>query len=179
MFSKLLKIAFLLCVCFAALFVTAYRLRATILLPMSNVQRLKWLDGYIGLDCTGFLTVAHGLRQVPDYPEWYSSPNPEHFVVVATFASIRDIDESKLQPGDIAAIVGEPYVEDLGIEVVNGVRLHKEFVHFGKHVTAFLRPGVWTDSDVRRGGVAQYDLRQKPLSDDWFRGKVRILRWRS
>lgn len=177
-----LKVSALLAVCFVSLFVTCYRLRATILLPMSNVQRLEWMNGYSGLDCTSFLTVAHGGRHVPEFAEWYSAPNPKHFTVVATFASIRDIDESKLRPGDIASIVGTPYVEDLGYETqyVNGkpFRFHKEFVHYGKHVTAFLRPGVWTDSDTRRGGVAQYDLRSKPSTDDWFQGKVRILRWK-
>lgn len=174
-----LKVVTLLAVCFASLFVMAFRLRATILLPMTNVQRLEWMNGYSGLDCTGFLTVAKGLRHVPDYAEWYSSPNPENFIVIAEFADKNDIDESKLLPGDIVAIVGTPYVEQLGTETINGVMFRKEFVHYGKHVAAFLRPGVWTDSDVRRGGIAQYDLRKKPSSDPWFSGRVRILRWRN
>lgn len=179
---KLAKISALSLIIVAAIFSFCFQLRATVLLPMTNVQRLEWMNGYVGLDCTGFLTVAHGLRQVPDYPEWYSEANPKHFIVVAEYASRRDIDESKLQPGDIAAFVGVPYVEDLGYEeqIVKGrkMRFHKEFVHFGKHVTAFLRPGVWTDSDVRHGGVSQYDIQSKPNDDPWFQGKLRILRWR-
>ncbi len=176
---KSLKIAALCAVCFTSLFVMVYRVRATILLPMTYTERLRWLNGYVGLDCTGFLTVAHGDRHVPDFAEWYSDRAPAHFILVAEFGSIRDIDESKLLPGDIVSIVGEPYVEQLGTETINGVTFRKEFVHYGKHVAAFLRPGVWTDSDVRRGGVAQYDLRSKPLSDPWFNGRCRILRWRS
>ncbi len=161
-----------------ALFSCCYRLRATILLPMSDTVRAKWMNGYSGLDCTSFVTVVHGLRHVPEFHEWYSEANPQHFTVVATYATRYDIDESKLQPGDIAAFVGHPHVEDLGYEVIDGVRLHKEFVHYGSHVAIFLNAGRWTDSDTRRGGIAQYDLRTKPADDDWFSGNVRILRWK-
>ncbi len=129
-------------------------------------------------DCTSFVTVASGRRHVPDFDEWYSSPNPAHFTLVATFPDRYHMDESVLQPGDALTFVGHPYIEDLGIEVINGVKLHKQFVHYGKHAIAYIRPHVYTDSDTRRPGVAQYDLRDKPATDDWFSGPVRVLRWK-
>ncbi len=159
MLKRFAIVSLLLAVIGGAVFATAYRSRATILLPMSDVARMEWLDGYVGLDCTGFLTVAHGdASYLPSGAEWYRDAEPVSFNVVSVYESRADVDESKLEPGDIAAFTGP-----------DGL---------GKHVAGFVRPGKWIDSDVRRGGVASYDLRTKPQSDDWFTGKVRILRWK-
>lgn len=143
---------------FASLTFT-YRLRATLPIPMSYVHRLEYLNGYAGFDCTTFLCVAHGTTT--DYPkgeDFYRSTVSRFFKVVAVFPDVAHIDESKLQPGDVAAFLG------------NDGR--------GRHVVAFLRSGLWTDSDYRRGTVAEFSMQTKNTSDDWFTGKVRILRWK-
>jgi hypothetical protein len=143
---------------FSSLFIFAHRTRSTTILPMSNVTRLEWLNGFEGLDCTSFLIIAHGDRQFIDGDEWYRNANPKKFAVVRTFASRDDIDESQLQPGDIAAFVGR-----------DGK---------GRHVAAFLHAGLWIDSDYRRGNVDAWDMSTHLPNDDWFSGEVRILRWR-
>jgi hypothetical protein len=141
-----------------AVFALLYQLRATIILPIPNTARLVWLKGYQGLDCVSYLNVAHGtVRDVPTGADWYTGDS-KFFEVVTVFSDRYHIDETKLHPGDIAAFTGP-----------NGA---------GEHVTAFLKPGVWIDSDLRRGNVAEYALQDKPANDEWFTGKVRILRWR-
>jgi hypothetical protein len=170
----------LLAIILCSAFALVYQLRATILFPMSNVQRLQWLNGYSGLDCVSFLVVAHGdTHHMPSAEEWYKSGDSKDFRVVTVFQDRQHIDESQLQPGDIAAFVGAPCNKHTDTLVRPGVWLHAEYTCMGKHVAAYLHPGVWIDSDVRRGGVAKYDMRCKPVSDDWFSGEVRILRWKS
>lgn len=71
--------------------------------------------------------------------------------IVASYWNTSDLDESKLEPGDVAA-------------------------WHGVHVAAYLGNGRWVDSDSRRGNVATFRLADK-ANDGWFYGSVRVLRW--
>ena len=72
--------------------------------------------------------------------------------IVAEYRDHTLIDEKQLEPGDIADFDGV-------------------------HVAAYIGGGVSMDSDIAHGGVGPINLWMKPLSDPWFAGGVRILRW--
>jgi hypothetical protein len=73
--------------------------------------------------------------------------------IVAEYSDHTSIDQSQLQPGDVADFKGV-------------------------HVAAYIGGGVWMDSDVKHGGVGTINLWMEPMDDPWFSGRVRILRWK-
>lgn len=141
--------------------------------PRDYVKRLQWLkgaptEGIIPIDCGGFIANAKGIRAPWGAVSYFDLPRSmgaskgkptSPRLLVTTYASKADINESALLPGDMAQ-----FTDDNGEAV---------------HVIAFLRPGLWIDADYRRGNVAEFALSSKPSSDPWFSGHVRILRWKA
>ncbi len=155
---------FLIVLLFAiAIGTTCYNLRAFLPLvgdyPTSLTELNGWSSlGYYGLNCTAFVALAHGEHFV-NIDKLYAVPN--NTLLIYELPNRYSINESRLQPGDLAVFRG-PYSDRVGL-----------------HVTAYLGNGNWIDSDTRRGQVAKYRLVDKPANDDWFQGEVRILRWKS
>jgi hypothetical protein len=155
----------LLLLILAASFALVYGTRAFIPYPSNYMVRLRWLKGwqskgYYGFNCSGFLTNAHNERYLSER-ELYAGGHGR-LLLVDELSDIRQIDESKLQPGDIAAFQGPTVPPYLGR---------------GVHAAAFLAPGVWIDADTRRGSVATWRMQDKSPTDPWFQNRVRILRW--
>lgn len=145
----------------AAFSAIVFNVRAFLPYPTNYIVRLKWLNGwtsrgYYAFNCSGFISNAHNEGFLSEQ-EFYAAKS-EKLRIVAELSDRYHIDESKLQPGDIAAFRGTSDFE-------------------GLHVAVFLKPGVWIDGDTRRGYVATYRLQDKPATDEWFSGKVRIVRW--
>ncbi len=143
-----------------------YDLRGILPSPGNYVTRLLWLDGWstkgsIGLNCSGFVANAKRERFL-DADEMYAGGNGE-LLILAELPDRYAIDESTLETGDIVAFRGSGYYDGRPLE--------------GVHVAAFVREGVWIDSDGRRGDVREFDMLSRSDDDPWFQGKVRILRW--
>lgn len=143
-----------------------YSTRAMLPSPGGYVTRLQWLEGwtsrgYYGFNCSGYLTNAAGQPFEQSYDIYEGKGNLDF---VTEFSGRYTLDESMLQPGDVAAFQG-PVGHVLGQS-------------YGVHVAAYLGHGIWIDSDSRRGHVARYKLHDVPAQDWWFDGKVRIYRWR-
>lgn len=139
----------------------AYNFRAFLPFPGTYVEQLQYLkgwsaNGFYAFNCSGFISRAHGEEFMTER-EMYRDGAGGKLAIITEFASREAVDESVLQPGDVAAFAGP-----------DGV---------GLHVAAFIRPGLWIDGDSRRGNVDTYRLQDKSTSDIWFVGKVRILRW--
>jgi len=132
-----------------------YDLRGFLPSPGGYITRAHFLKGWssrggYGLNCAGFISNAHGSSYFS--PEEFYNAAPGQIELVLEFSNRSQIDESVLRPGDIAA-------------------------WHGVHVAIFIKPGVWMDGDSRRGYVDSYRLQDKPASDPWFQGRVRIVRW--
>lgn len=153
------SIAILLTV--VAFCIASYNLRAFV--PSSGyVARLTWLQGwkgtgYYGFNCSGYLANAHGETFISE-SDFFSGDS--RTVRLFSYSNRNAIDESKIEPGDIAAYQGPAPFQ-------------------GVHVAAYLGGGLWVDSDARRGTIAAYRLANVAASDDWFKGEVRIYRWKS
>ena len=129
--------------------------RPAIPFPSNYLVRLSWLNGYAadakhGFNCSDFIANAHG----DDYigPDEFYAGAEGRLRILAEFSERSDIDERQLLPGDVIAF-------------------------HGVHVAAYLGNGTWIDADTRRGNVGTFKLEDKPASDPWFAGKVRVLRW--
>lgn len=116
------------------------------------VDRLVDLAGtpYSQLNCSAYICKARG--HAPCSALAMYSGCDGALTIVAEYRDHTLIDEKQLEPGDIADFDGV-------------------------HVAAYIGGGVWMDSDVAHGGVGPINLWMKPLSDPWFAGGVRILRW--
>lgn len=130
--------------------------------PMNYVARLKMLEGWNaevgdGLNCSGFVSNAHGVSFRKSY-DFYSNAYGD-MTLLAEVASVRAINETQLQPGDVAAFEGQ----------LVGKK--------GAHVAAYLGNGIWIDADGRRGNVAKYHMAEKSAADAFFSGTVRLYRW--
>lgn len=135
--------------------------------PMNYVARLKMLEGWSaakgdGLNCSGFISNAHGVRFRRSY-DFYSNRYND-MTLITEVSSVRGVDETLLQPGDVAAFEGE----------IKNIK--------GSHVAAYLGNGVWTDADGRREdagepGVSTWHLSEKHSTDAFFEGHVRLYRW--
>jgi hypothetical protein len=146
-------------VCLLAVCSLAWSFRVVCPYPTNYVTRLEWLNGaptqgMIALDCVGFIANAKGVRAPWGAVSQFDLPARS---VIAEYPSKNQVDESKLMSGDIAQF----YDADGPV-----------------HVIAFLRPGVWIDADYRRGNVSKFNLATKPMTDEWFSGRVRIMRWK-
>lgn len=130
--------------------------------PVSYLSRLRMLGGWNteygdGLNCSGFISNAHGVAFRKSY-DFYSN-RYEDMTLVADLPTVRAVDESLLQPGDVAAFEG-------GRPGFHGI-----------HVAAYLGGGLWADADSRRGSIATWSLSEKTDADIWFAGRVRLYRW--
>lgn len=139
----------------------AHDTRAFLPMPGGYLTRLHALEGwqsrgYYGLNCSGYIALAHG-SPYREAAEMYEGS--EDLPIVAEYATLAGINEADLRPGDVAAFEGH-------------------FSIRGIHVAAYLGNGLWADGDSRRGDVAEYRLQDKSPQDSWFQGRVRILRWR-
>jgi hypothetical protein len=162
----MVKYLVVLIVIVSASMTLVYDLRADLPYPGNYITRLLWLDGWstkgsIGLNCSGYLTNASGAGFM-EADEMYAGGHRQ-LEIIAELPDRFAIDETQLQTGDIAAFRGSGTFHGHPLE--------------GVHVAAFVREGVWIDSDARRGNVSEFDLEDKPTDDPWFEGKVRILRW--
>ena len=124
------------------------------------VMRLRLMNGwasrgYYGFNCSGYLSNAHG-EHFMNERQMYAGNAKLH--MVKDFSDRYHVNESELQVGDIGAFQGPA-----------------GFV--GLHVAAYMGNGIWIDSDSRRGYVAEYKLGDKPSDDQWFMGRVHIMRW--
>jgi hypothetical protein len=142
-----------------------YKVRAFVPYPNDYVTRLRWLNnwssrGRYGFNCASLISNAHD-EQYLNEREIYAGANGR-LSLIAEVESISKIDESKLQPGDVAAFQGPTKAP---------------FSGHGFHVAAYLGNGIWIDSDTRRGYVGEWVLADNTTNDTWFQGKVRLLRW--
>jgi len=115
------------------------------------VQRLIELSGspYLELQCSTYICVAKRHEKCTAAEIWEGCRGAMEIAQEAKdFASL---DENKLQSGDVV--------------VFNGI-----------HVGAYVGNGVWMDATPERG-VAELKLPTNPF-DPWYRGMVRILRWK-
>jgi hypothetical protein len=71
--------------------------------------------------------------------------------VIEQVPSFAEVDYSRLRAGDVAAF-------------------------HGAHVAAYITRTTWVDSDPAHGGVG---IAKPQPGDPWFKGPVRILRWKS
>jgi hypothetical protein len=159
--NKAIKTALAAILILTAVAIADFNFRAFLPYPGSYVGRMMYLkgwssNGYYAFNCSGFLSNAHGSDFLNER-EMYAGANGQ-MILVAEFANRSAVDENKLQPGDVAAFQGPSGFQ-------------------GLHVAGFVRPGVWIDGDSRRGNVDTYRLQDKSNSDEWFQGKVRIMRW--
>lgn len=132
--------------------------------PVNYLARLRMLDGWDatagdGLNCSGFISNAHGVHFRKSYDYYTNRFND--LTLLSDVESIHAVDESQLQPGDVAAFEGD----QLKIK--------------GVHVAAYLGSGIWIDADGRRGTVATWQLRTKSNRDTFFAGHVRLYRWKA
>jgi hypothetical protein len=136
-----------------------YSTRAAFPYPSAYLTRARWLQGYKGLNCAGFVLNAHGdktlstLGALQDTAPLYNGLNGK-LKTVSNLKSKNEINEEHLRAGDVVFFGG-----------ANG------------HVVLFLEPGRWIDSDFRRGTVKEFSLQEK-TNDTWFSGNVRVLRWK-
>jgi hypothetical protein len=142
-----------------------YALRPFLPYPNNCVTRLRFLDGwmsrgYYGFNCAALLSNAHGERYFTERQMWAGAN--KKLSLVTQFADRYHVDESAIQPGDIAVFQGPETFPFLGR---------------GLHVAAYLGASVWIDADSRRGFVSKFRLAERPPNDLWFCGKVRIVRW--
>ena len=116
------------------------------------VDRLVDMAGapYSELTCSAYICKAKRLAPCSAL-SMYSGCDGK-LEIVAQYPDRSMIDQTLLQPGDVADF--------------NGI-----------HVAAYIGGGVGMDSDIEHGGVGPINLWTEPLSDPWFSGRVRILRW--
>jgi hypothetical protein len=117
------------------------------------VDRLVDLAGtpYAQLNCSAYICAAERHAPCSALSMYWGCDGA--LDIVAEYSDHTLIDQSLLQPGDVAAIKGI-------------------------HVVAYVGGGVWMDSDVKHGGVNPINLWMEPMDDPWFSGRVRILRWK-
>jgi hypothetical protein len=143
----------------------SYELRAFLPYPNNYVTRLRYLDGWIsrgyyGFNCAALLSNAHGERYLTEREMWAGARGK--LALVAEYVDRHHVAESEIEPGDIAVFQGPTT---------------RPYIGRGLHVAAYLGNGVWIDADARRGFVSKFRLADRPQSDPWFLGKVRIVRW--
>jgi hypothetical protein len=121
--------------------------------PMTYLERLLSYEGtdYFKLNCQTFIEAAHGTGLHCSAAKMWDGCY-DQATVVAEFASLESINLAQLAPGDV-------------------LDFH------GTHVAAYIGGTDFMDSDVCHGGVGHIDLRQKS-NDFWFKGSVRVLRWK-
>lgn len=135
-----------------------YIVRAALPYPSDYLTRAKWLEGYSGLNCAGFILNAHGEAALTTLGT-LTDPLPLHnglngkLDIISNLVSKSAINEDDLLPGDVVTFAS------------------------GGHVAMYLGPDRWIDSDFRRGDVSEFSLQTKN-GDDWFAGSVRVLRWK-
>ena len=124
---------------------------------------LQGEEGYVGklekytgtpynvLNCSGFICAAHKHERCTAKQMWDGCT--DSLKVVEDVGGTEKVEYSKLRAGDVAAF-------------------------HGVHVTAYMGDGVWMDSDPSHGGVAKFRLDKVNPRDPWFKGEVKILRWR-
>jgi hypothetical protein len=121
--------------------------------PRDYVQSLRMLEGtpYETLNCAEYICVAkrHSPCAAADF--WNDSCKDDG-VVVQDVQRFEDIDQTKLEPGDVAAF-------------------------HGVHVAAYIGNGMWMDSDFRHNGVGLMHRNHRP--GGWFFGEVKIFRWKN
>jgi hypothetical protein len=86
-----------------------YELRPFLPYPNNYVARLRYLDGwmsrgYYGFNCAAFISNAHGERYLTEREMWAGAH--QKLVLVTQFADRYHVDESAMQPGDIAVFQG-------------------------------------------------------------------------
>ena len=127
--------------------------------PKTYVDALRAYDGtaYLEETCSGLICKAHdrvSKNHVHCTAKELWSGCGGNLQEVTEAESLKQMDWSKVKPGDVLA--------------VNGV-----------HVVAYLGNGQCIDSDPLQGGVAEVSaesLAQK-TNDAWFNGRVRVQRW--
>ena len=133
--------------------------------PVDYLARLKMLWAWNssvgnGLNCSGFICNAHSEPFRTSHDFYFN--RKKDLILLAEVADRSHIDESKLQPGDIAAFEGLPSGPKPGV-----------------HVTAYLGDHVWAGGNGQRGYVAFYHLAQIEKDDPFFVGHVRLYRWKN
>ena len=159
------RLAFAVAAILVAAVFLSYELRPFLPYPNNYVTRLRYLDGwmsrgYYGFNCAAFLSNAHGERYLTEREMWAGAH--QKLALITQFADRYHVDESAIEPGDIAVFQGPDKFPYIGR---------------GLHVAAYLGAGVWIDSDTRRGYVSKFRLAERPAGDLWFSGNVRIVRW--
>jgi hypothetical protein len=136
-------------------------------LPVNYVARLKMLEHWDtepddGLNCSGFISNAHS-EKFHRSSDFYLNTFDD-LDLIAEVRNRRQIDESILSPGDVAAFEGPDWPRAARV---------------GVHVAAYLGHGSWVDADSRRGYVEQFRMSDKDSTDQLFTGHVRLYRWKS
>lgn len=122
--------------------------------PLNYIERLFAFEGipYYELSCSQY--IMHAARHSDCLADCVWDGAHGEMELVADYPTLRAIDYSTLNPGDVAAF-------------------------HGVHVVAYLGDGLWMDSDPQHNGVARIRLEDKNKLDPWFSGRVRILRWKT
>jgi hypothetical protein len=149
------RAAILACAVSLAFFALAYSLRTYAPYPRNYTTRLVWLSGWYApgffkVNCSGFLANAHGDGYLD--PADFARGVDGKMELVGEWSTVAEIDEHQLRRGDVGYFPAG-------------------------HVAAYLGNGEWIDADVRRGGIAKYRMSSK-VTDPWFAGSARILRWK-
>ncbi len=115
------------------------------------VRRLTELSGtsYLELQCSAYICAAKQHAKCTAAEIWEGCRGAMEIQQEAK--NFSSVDESNLQPGDVV--------------VFNGI-----------HVGAYVGNGVWMDATPERG-VGEVKLPVNEF-DPWYRGTVRILRWK-
>ena len=134
--------------------IAAWIPRAPRSLPYGYVDRLIALEGHrssmdASFNCATYICFAHSTPYCNAAAMFAGACRDQK--IIADYWNTSDLDESTLEPGDVAA-------------------------WHGVHVAAYLGISRWVDSDSRRGNVATFRLADKK-NDSWFYGSVRVLRW--
>ena len=105
---------------------------------------------YETLNCSAYICRANRQPHCTAADFWNNGCRGS-VLVIQDVARFEDIDQGKLQPGDVAAF-------------------------HGVHLAAYVGNGIWMDSDFRHDGVGVMHRNRRP--GGWFYGEVKILRWR-
>lgn len=121
---------------------------------VSYVEMLKALRGtsYWTLQCSSYITEAHHFHHCGAAGFWQDGCGGA-LATVAVVPNVKAIPVDQLHPGDVIAFGGV-------------------------HVAAYIGDGKFMDSDPMHGGVGDMTPNALP-GDAWFKGQVKILRWRS
>lgn len=108
---------------------------------------------YWTLQCSTYITTAHHFAHHCGAAGFWSNGCNGALVEIEESKGFSSLNRTKLQPGDVIAF-------------------------HGAHVAAYMGDGKFMDSDPNHNGVGDMTPNAIP-GDLWFKGEVKVLRWKS